>query len=219
MPGLATANRNIHTVGVRFHRPAAKAGFDYQIESAFQLGRSRASKAATADLDHFAHLQHLEAGYTFATAGTPGLQLQYDYASDDRDPTDDRNNRFSSLYGSRSFEFGPSGIHGAFARANLSTAGAQLTLTPLQGVNVLGSARRYWLASPADVWTTAGIGSPAGRSVRHVGTQWEFIAGWDLVPGHARLETGVVHLFAGELMRNATRGDATYTFTQTSLSF
>ena len=218
-PGLATTDRDIHTIGVRFRRPATVAGFDYEIESAFQFGRSRASRTATADLNHVAHLQHVDAGYTFAAPGIPRLQLQYDYASGDHDPTDGRNNRFSSLYGSRSFDFGPSGIHGPFARTNLSTPGVRLTLTPVQGVNVLGSARGYWLASSGDTWPAAGIGNSAGLSARHVGTQWEFRGGWDLVPGHARLEAGVVHLSAGELMKNAAKGSATYTFAQTTLSF
>lgn len=218
-PGRATADRRLHTFGVRLHRPANVAGFDYEFESAFQFGRSRASRAATADLTHAAHLQHIGAGYTFAAPGAPRLQLQFDHASGDRDPTDGRNNRFSSLYGSRSFEFGPSGIHGAFARANLSTPGVRLTLAPREGVNVMGSARGYWLASSADEWTTAGLANTGGRSARHVGTQWELIAAWELVEARARLEAGVVRLTAGELMQNAAKGNATYTFVQTTLSF
>lgn len=218
-PGLATADRHLHTIGFRFHRPATIAGFDYELESAFQFGRSRASRSAVVDLTHVAHLQHVAAGYTFAAPGTPRLQLQFDHASGDRDPTDGRNNRFSSLYGSRSFEFGPSGIHGAFARANLTTPGARLTLAPRPGVNVTGSVRGYWLASSADEWTTAGIGNTGGRSARRVGTQWELIGGWEPVAARVRLEAGVVRLTAGELMRNAAKGNATYTFAQTTLSF
>ena len=218
-PGLATADRHLHTIGVRFHRPATISGFDYEFESAFQFGRSRASPAAAADLTHVAHLQHIAAGYTLAAPGTPRLQLQFDHASGDRDPTDGRNNRFSSLYGSRSFEFGPSGIHGAFARANLTTPGVRLTLAPRPGVGVTGSARGYWLASSADEWTTAGIANTGGRTARHVGTQWELIGGWEVAAARVRLEAGLVRLTAGEVMRDAAKGDATYTFAQTTLSF
>lgn len=218
-PGLATADRHLHTIGVRFHRPAATAGFDYEIESAFQFGRSRASPAAAVDLTHVAHLQHIGAGYTFAAPGTPRLQLQFDHASGDRDPGDGRNNRFSSLYGSRSFEHGPSGIHGAFARANVTTPGMRLTLAPRPGVNLTGSVRGYWLASAADEWTTAGIGNTGGASVRHVATQLELIGGWELAAAGVSLEAGLVRLTAGELMQNAGKGDATYTFAQTTLSF
>lgn len=218
-PGLATADRHLHTIGVRFHRPATVAGFDYEIESALQFGRSRASRAAAADLTHVAHLQHIGAGYTFAVPGTPRLQLQFDHASGDRDPADDRNNRFSSLYGSRSFEHGPSGIHGAFARANVTTPGVRLTLAPRSGVSLMGAARGYWLASAADEWTTTGIANTGGASVRHVGTLWEFIGGWELDAARLRLEAGLVRLSAGELMKNAGKRNATYTFAQTTLSF
>lgn len=218
-PGLATADRRLHTIGVRFHRPATTAGFDYEFESAFQFGRSRASPAAAVDLTHVAHLQHIGAGYTFAAPGTPRVQLQFDHASGDRDPTDGRNNRFSSLYGSRSFEHGPSGIHGAFARANVTTPGVRLALAPRPGVNLTGAARGYWLASSADEWTTAGIANTGGRSARHVGTQWELIGAWELVEARVRLEAGLVRLTAGELMKNAGKGDATYSFAQTTLSF
>ena len=218
-PGLATADRHLHSMGVRFHRPATPGGFDYEFESTFQFGRSRASRSATVDLTHVAHLQHIGAGYTFAAPGTPRLQLQFDHASGDRDPADGRNNRFSSLYGSRSFEHGPSGIHGAFARANVTTPGARLTLAPRSGVNLMGAARGYWLASAADEWTTAGIGNAGGASARHVGTLWELIGGWELVAAGVRVEAGLVRLSAGELMKNAGKGDATYTFAQTTLSF
>ena len=151
--------------------------------------------------------------------GAPRLELRFDHASGDRDPMDGRNNRFSSLYGSRSFEFGPSGIHGAFARANLSTPGARLTLAPGPSVNVMGSARGYWLASSKDEWTTAGIANAGGGAARHVGTQWELIAAWEPAAARVRLEAGVVRLVAGELMRNAAKGNATYTFAQTTVSF
>ncbi len=218
-PGLATADRRLHTIGVRFHRPATTAGFDYEFESAFQFGRSRASPAAAVDLTHVAHLQHIGAGYTFAAPGTPRLQLQFDHASGDRDPADGRNNRFSSLYGSRSFEHGPSGIHGAFARSNVTTPGVRLTLAPRSDLNVTGSARGYWLASSADEWTTAGIANTDGRSARYVGTQWEFIGAWEPGATGVRVEAGLVRLTAGRLMKNAGKGDATYTFAQTTLSF
>jgi len=151
--------------------------------------------------------------------GTPRLQLQFDHASGDRDPADGRNNRFSSLYGSRSFEHGPSGIHGAFARANVTTPGVRLTLAPRSDLNLMGAARGYWLASAADEWTTTGIGNTGGASVRHVATLWEFIGGWELDAARLRLEAGLVRLSAGELMKNAGKRNATYTFAQTTLSF
>ena len=172
------------------------------------------------DLTHVAHLQHVSAGYTFAAPGTPRLQLQFDHASGDRDPADGRNNRFSSLYGSRSFEYGPSGIHGAFARANVTTPGVRLTLAPRPGVNVTGSARGYWLASSADEWTHGGHSQhrrkrPSGTSAPSGSSS----AGGNRSRPVSVVEAGLVRLSAGELMKNAGKGNATYTFAQTTLSF
>ncbi|HLA41608.1 MAG TPA: alginate export family protein, partial [Candidatus Glassbacteria bacterium] len=106
---LATSNRELQTVGVRFYRQPAAGRFDYQIESDFQFGESRASTATSdvTDLDHFAHFQHGEAGYTFESPWSPQLLLQYDYASGDDQGNDGENNRFDTLFGARRFDFGP----------------------------------------------------------------------------------------------------------------
>ena len=61
---------------------------------------------------------------------SPRLIFQYDYASGDDDPNDADNNRFDTLYGARRFDFGPTGIYGPFARANLSTPGMRIKLKP-----------------------------------------------------------------------------------------
>ena len=99
------------------------------------------------------------------------------------------------------------------------TPGVRLTLAPRSDVSLMGAARGYWLASAADEWTTAGIANTSGRSARHVGTLWELIGGWELAAARVRLEAGLVRLTAGDLMKNAGKGNATYTFAQTTLSF
>lgn len=216
---LATANRDIYTTGFRLYRKAAKNQFDYQLESIFQFGESRASRTSTVDLDHFAHFQHLELGYTFDATWSPRLQLQYDYASGDEDAGDDDNNRFSTLFGARRFDFGPTSIYGAFARSNLSSPGLRLTVKPRKNVNVFAALRGFWLASDDDAWTTAGISNAAGQSDNFIGTQIETRLRWDIRPGNLRLEAGAAHIFAGDLMDSAARNDVNYFYTQASFSF
>lgn len=216
---LNSADRDIYTAGFRLYRPAAKAKFDYQVESAFQFGDSHASTTAAAELDHVAHFQHVEVGYSFDAAWSPRLQLQYDYASGDDDAGDGDNNRFDTLFGARRFDFGPTSIYGPFARANLSSPGARLTLTPRPQLNVFTAVRGFWLAADEDVWTTARIGNTAGRSDHLIGAQVEFRLQWDVVPNNVQLEAGAAHIFAGALMDNARKNDATYVYTQLLLSF
>lgn len=218
-PGRRTADRDFHTLGARLHRPAAEASFDYQFESIFQLGRSRMSKSATTDLDHRARYFHIEAGYTFAAPGAPRLKLQYDYASGDKDPTDGQNNRFSGLFGSRSGDFGPSGIYGLVPRTNISSPGAHLSLMPGAGVETFMALRAYWLATVNDAWLVADISSPAGQAQSHIGNQVEFRVRWDVRPGRLRFQAGGAHLFAGDLPASADKSDPTYFYAQTTVSF
>ncbi len=218
-PGRQTADRDFHTVGARLYRSSTEASFDYQIESIFQFGESRMSKTATTDLDHYAHYHHVEVGFTFAAAGAPRLQLQYDYATGDKDPADGKNNRFSGLFGSRSSDFGPSGIYGLVPRTNLSSPGARLSLTPRDGVDAFAALRGYWLATADDEWTVAGIWSPSAQAHRHIGTQLEARVRWDLLPGRLRFQSGAAHLFAGKLLASASKTDPTYFYAQTTVSF
>jgi hypothetical protein len=212
-----TRNRDLYTPGFRLWRPPARGAFDYQIESAFQVGHSRASVTGP-DLDHRAHFHHLEAGRTFAVASSPRLAVQLDYASGDEGAADGDNERFDTLYGARRFDFGPTSLYGPFARANLMTPGLRLQLKPAPGVSSFVAARAFWLASDRDAWTTAGVRDPTGRSDRHLGTQIEWRLRWDPRPGNVRLEIGLAHLFDGAFVRQAPgsnrQGDSSYGYTQ-----
>ncbi|MGH8553612.1 MAG: alginate export family protein, partial [Methylococcales bacterium] len=122
-PKIQTANRNLSTPGLRWYRKPKTNEFDFELESALQTGTSRTSTAQTnrTQLDHFSYFGHVQFGYSFDLPWSPRLLLQYDYASGDADPNDRKNGRFDTLFGARRFEFGPTGIWGAFARSNINT--------------------------------------------------------------------------------------------------
>ena len=218
---LATSNRELQTVGVRFYRQPAAGRFDYQIESDFQFGESRASTAASdvTDLDHFAHFQHGEVGYTFPSPWSPQLLLQYDYASGDDQSGDGENNRFDTLFGARRFEYGPTSLWGAFGRANISTPGLRLNLKPGGKLNAFVALRGFWLADADDAWTTAGIRNPVGASEGFIGAQMEASLRFDLIPKSVQIELGGAYLSAGDLMTRVGKGDAAYFYSQWVLSF
>jgi hypothetical protein len=96
---VPTANRNVYTPGMRLYRTTKAGQFDYEWESVLQFGASRNSTAETdtRDLDHFAHFNHIEGGYTFAVPWSPRLKLEYDYASGDKNPRDGKNGAFDTL--------------------------------------------------------------------------------------------------------------------------
>ncbi len=221
-----TRNRDLVTPGFRLFEKPAAGRFDYVIESALQFGKSRTSASPTNrnNLDHLAHFHHLTVGYTFDLPCLPRLAFQYDFASGDGNPNDGENGRFDTLFGARRFEFGPTGIYGAFARANLHSPGLRLELKPHPRVSGFVAGRSFWLASKQDAWTTSrGVVDPRGDSGDHVGTQVELRVRFDLVPGNLRLEAGYAHLFAGEFIDNAPnsnrQGDSNYVYTQIALGF
>ncbi len=222
-PSLATRNRNFRTAGFRLYRKPAQGQFDFELESVFQRGKSRASTKATDDLDHSAHFQHIQAGYTFAAPWSPRLVLQFDYASGDKDSNDAENNRFDTLYGARRFEFGPTGIYGPFARSNLLTPGYRVIVKPRKNIKIMIAHRFYWLASDKDAWTTSKVQDSTGDSDSYLGHQAEISIRWAVVPRNIRLETGLAHIFAGKFMENAPNsngeGDANYAYLQAVFTF
>ncbi|MGE0385399.1 MAG: alginate export family protein [Gammaproteobacteria bacterium] len=221
---LATRDRRLYTAGLRLYRDPVPGAFDFQIESALQFGESRASASAAdrRDLDHRAHFQHVEVGYSFQRPWKPRLVVQYDYASGDDSPLDDENNQFDTLFGARRFDFGPTGGYGAFARANISSPGLRLLLAPSARVKIMAALRGFWLASDRDAWTGAGVRDATGNSGSYIGTQAEAEIRWSIIPGNLDLETGIAHVSGGGLMERPPgngNGDPTYVFLAATFTF
>lgn len=221
---VATRNRNLYTPGFRLLKAPAPGKFDYEIETALQFGQSRAATSATApELDHFAHFHHAELGYTLDNAWKTRFALQYDFASGDGDPADGDNQRFDTLYGARRFDFGPTGIYGAFARSNINSPGIQVEAKPAKGLDGFISYRAVFLASERDALTTAGVQDASGASGSFAGNQIEARIRYDLVPGNIKLEGGAAYLIDGKFLKNAPNaardGDTAYFYSQVTFSF
>lgn len=221
---LATRNRELYTAGMRLFREAATGRIDFQFESIWQFGNSRATTAAAdrSDLDHSAHFQHAQLGYTLDAPWRPRLAALMDYASGDEDPDDGEQNRFDTLFGSRRSEYGPSGIYGPFARANIVSPGLRVAAAPHARLKFTGTVRGWWLASKRDAWPVAGVQDPGGRSGRYVGTQFELQLQWSALPGNLDFEAGVAHLIDGDLMQSPPgngNGAATLLYLQSLITF
>jgi hypothetical protein len=130
----------------------------------------------------------------------------YDYASGDRDPTDDANDRFDTLYGARRFELGPTDIYGAFNRATIKSPGVRLEVRPHAHVSGFAAYRPAWLASARDLWTTTLIWDPAGESGTFLGHQVEGRVRWEIAPENVRLEAGLAYLWLGGFPKSAPNG-------------
>ncbi len=207
-PGGPSANRQLVTPGFRLLRQPTVAGVEVQVEGMVQLGTSRSSAAADDQrtLQHLALSLHASGGYRFAAPWAPRLLAVYDYASGDEDPADERNGRFDPLFGARRFELGPTGLYGALARSNLSSAGLRLEVTPGPAFDAFVAVRRNWLASARDAWVTGALRDVTGRSGSLVGHQLEGRVRWHALPQNLVLDVGAAWLVRGDFARNAPGG-------------
>ena len=226
-PKNATNNRRYFTPEFRFYSKPALGDFDFQFETMGQFGTVRATKDKTdsQNLNHTTWSQHVDIGYTFDQPWTPKLALEYDYASGDNNPNDNKDERFDPLYGARRFEFGPTGIYGAFARSNINTPGYRITVKPRSDVQLGISHRAFWLASGKDSWTTTGTDSlrdKTGNTSNYIGQQLELTARYDF-NSSLNFETGWTHLFKGAFAKEAAYAppgkDIDYFYVQSMLRF
>lgn len=214
-------DRDIFTFGGRLLLPKKTGLFDYQIEAAVQVGKSRLSGAGRR-LDHFAGFTHLSVGYTFDCDWSPRIRIALDYASGDDDPNDGDNNRFDTLFGARRFEYGPTGFYGAIGRFNLLSPELRVEVKPRSDMTLFVAWRVFMLADPNDAWVAARVQDPTGDSGRLVGNQIEARWRYEIVPQVVRLEAGVAHMIGGEFQSDAPGGqdnDTIYGYVQLAFTF
>jgi hypothetical protein len=228
--GAGTRMRELVTVGSRLfgncavnNQPIQRDGaWFYEVEATSQFGESKTSATASTISDHEAWFVHASLGYAFDAPWKPAVQVAYDYASGDRSNTDGKNNRFDTLYGARRWEYGPTGIWGAVARANLDSPELRLLLQPASDVNFMVAVRGVWLAEERDAWTAGGLRDATGASGTHVGEQIEARIRWDVLPRSFDIEVGFATLLEGSFQDRASGGqgeDATYGYLQTTFRF
>jgi hypothetical protein len=212
--------RQLTTPGFRMTKKAATETIDFEVESAVQFGDSR--QVGSGKVDHLAWFAHAAVGYTFDAVWKPRVQLAYDFASGDSDPTDGDNGRFDTLFGARRWEFGPTGIYGAIARSNLSSPELRFVVKPTPSSEVMAAVRGVWLAEARDAWTTARVQDPTGAAGKHVGEQVEFRVRHHILPKSVLFEWGGAYLFAGRFQDDAPGGqgqDTAYGYAQAVWTF
>ncbi len=200
-----TRNRNLVTLGARLYHFSDPGDYHFEWESAYQFGetRSTSNPTDTTDLDHQAQFHHLTLGYRFDSTWTPRLEGLFDYASGDKDPNDGNNERFDTLYGSRGFEWGRTGIFGPFQRSNVISPGARLWMFPTKKWRFEFMYRPVWLASKTDAWIPTGVRDPSGNSGRFVGELSQFAFLYNIAPKNVQFDFGLAYLAGGEFSRKA----------------
>jgi hypothetical protein len=206
---------DILSTGIRVYRRPAPAQWSYEAEALVQFGDAPALNPLSPQRDHRAQYLHLQAGYSFEMPWQPRLSFIYDYASGDKDPLDNENNSFDSLYGVPRPDYGPTGIYRAFVRNNINTPGLQLNLQPASNIDALIKLQDYSLAAEEQGWRTTRFQHPGNLGEDHVGTQLETRVRWHLFSRGLTLEAGYTWLKAGDYMDLVNKDDTHYVYLQT----
>lgn len=182
-------HRTYSTYGFRLYKSNKVGEMDYELESTYQTGKRGVR-------DHFAFFQHLDLGYTFDLPWSPRFLLHYDYASGDKNPNDNDDQRFDTLFGARRFEYMPTGIVGPFFRTNFQGGGWRIITTPAKGWKVQLKQRFWWLAQSKDSFGSSGLRDPSGNAGKNLGNDLEFRVQW-AVNHNLDLDAGYWHWFKG----------------------
>jgi hypothetical protein len=209
------AQRQYSTMGTRLYKDQKPGQMSYEVETALQFGKK-------VTLHHLAHLEHVSVDYTLNTKWRPMLTGRYDYASGTKDPTSQDEGTFDSLYGDSRWEYGPTGIYGAFARSNISSPGWALELNPSKKLMFSSAMRWVWLASARDLWVGSKLKDPTGNSGSYIGSHVELRLRYSLNK-YFRPEIGYVRFLKGSYLARVPKSpgseDSNYLYVEASFTF
>ncbi len=187
----------IHTLAVRGYGIVGDTGYDYDVDVAFQFGRYD-------DGPHRAFGFTSEIGYTFETDWKPRLSAFLGYASGDRNPYDNSDQRFNRLFG-----FGrPWSADDYFTWENLIAPKVRLDFVPHKKLKVDMGYGVFWLASATDSWSNAKRRDPTGQSGTFVGHELDVRFRW-AANDRVDMTFGYAHFFSGPFVKNTGRGQDT----------
>jgi hypothetical protein len=201
-------NRTVHSPGLRAYGTIGKTGFDFDASVIHQFGNNDGK-------DIHAWGGTAEVGYRFKHPWKPRLSAFYGYASGDKDPNDNEDNRFERFYG-----FGrPWSANDYIVYENVKAPKLRLELTPTEKLRVDLGYSWYSLASSRDRFYGADkIADPTGKSGDEIGHEFDIRARWQLTK-KLELNLGYAHFTAGDFTQNAVRpGDSDFAYVEFNLA-
>jgi hypothetical protein len=202
--GGARGTMNFGTLGFR-GVSKLPANFDYDTQLAAQSG-SLAGESIRASA------AHAVLGYTLATVThTPRLFGEYNYASGDANPTDNKRGTFDQLYPTGHEKYGLTDLVGW---QNMKHVRGGVDVPIAKGWSATARYNSYWLADARDALYSGG-GAPLARSATgvagtYVGREADIITSAKLRDGLG-FSAGVGRLTPGTFLKNTTPGK-TYTY-------
>jgi len=139
---------------------------------------------------------HIQLGHCFTVwPWQPTINVDYSYASGDRDPDDGTRQTFLGVFGSRDSMYGRINL---FSWSNLHDAQATVSATPGKRLKLTMELHRFWLAAKQDVWSlnSSAYRDKTGHSGRHVGDEIDLFVQWQL-PTLRGVETEKINVRVG----------------------
>ena len=203
MRDVQTPDRNYWQPGTRLFRAPKDGRADFEIEASHRTGSRRATNAVSdeRDLNVSAWTLHAHWGWTFASDWKWRIAVDYDFASGDKNPNDNRFDRYERLFGGRRTDLGNTGIFGPLTPANLVAPGARIEFAPTPRLDFRLSYKAAFLASATDLWTDARLQDPTGASGRFIGHEWDSRMRFWFVRDAVRGEVGASALFPGQFAK------------------
>jgi hypothetical protein len=148
----------------------------------------------------------------------PRVRLEFNHASGDANPADERHGTFEVLYPTPHDKYG---LADQVGWKNINHVGLTGEFRPTKTLVLQAKAHDWWLASPHDGLYSAGgallVRNRTGMSATHVGEELDVQVSWTPMPG-LQLAGGVGRMFAGEFLNRTTPGHA-YTFPYVTLVY
>ncbi|SOD40707.1 alginate export family protein [Nitrosovibrio sp. Nv4] len=193
-------DRHIHSPALRGYGKIGDTGLDYDFNLIYQFGRNGTQ-------DHDAHAYTTEVGYTARHSWKPRISAFYGYATGDRDPDDNVNNRFERFFGfSR-----PWSADDYIIFENIKAPKVKLEFQPAKDLRIDAGYNLFWLASDRDRFNNlfGGNGAnggnanrdPTGNSGDFIGHAFDIRARYKLGK-HIDTTVGYSHFTTGEFTRN-----------------
>jgi hypothetical protein len=178
------------------------ANLDYGAEMAAQTGTLGAD-----DVEAWAG--HWVAGYTFPKpASRPRVFAEYNFATGDANPTDQKREGFDQLYPT---PHDKTGLADQVGWKNIHHVRGGLELKPTARLSLATSYHSWWLANTRDgLYAISGAlvaRSADGSAGRHVGQEFDIQATYPLTP-QIQIAPGYSHIFPGTFLNRATPGQA-----------
>lgn len=203
-----TPNRSYLAPGFRIFRRRARGRWDVDVEGAYRFGERRATSDPldTEDLDVSSWMLLARLGYTFESAWSPRIALQYYSTTGDDDPDDDQFDQFERLFGGRRTDLNNTSIHGPLTPANLTALGVRIDVKPSERWDARLHYSAAYLESATDSWVIARLRDRSGQSGNFIGHTLDSRARFWFVPDVLQLEIGASALVFGEFAKSVPNG-------------